>query len=1101
MRNTVFFFAVMLCVTSSLAQLPPEPWLRGYDDYTKGEIIGYNNALKGHGPALLVRSLDEKKYIEWQTAPVPEKADGDKLVFVWLAGYDNVKTPRKFKMYLNGKHYFTFTGKRAQEWKVNGPKGAALQFVNRIMDQHNDYQGYHFLIVPAELFPKGKPITIRVAGESKGEYTWYMAFMDKLKPSVNVVNEQALVREGDSLVQRIRIEMIHHGWPKKVAVLLQGRGDRQETINLGKNTVYFPLKQVTEKKDMTLSIAIEGKAPETHKVTVKPVRKFTIYFLPHSHVDIGYTHTQAQVEQMQWDNFEKAMALAEKTAGYPEGARFKWNTEIFWPVDGYLRNASEENRRKFMEAVNAGILHPEALYGDNLTGIMRPEELFRLAGENVRPLKKEFGINIKTAMITDVSGYSWGIIPALAHNGVKYFSSGPNHIMALPHGGDRIGYTLEAWGDRPFYWESPSGQHKVLFWVTAHGYSWFHGGNIGEIQKAGSAPILSYLDELDEEGYPYDMLYLRYTIGGDNGPPDPGLPDFIRDWNKEYEWPKMRIATTLELFEDFESKYADQLPVLRGDFTPYWEDGAASSARETVLNRNAVDKLVKAEILWSLLMKKEAFPHNRFYEGWKNAILFSEHTWGANISVSDPDSEFTKELWRVKKKMATDADSIANILLEDLIVARGPAKGITVINTTSWAHDELVKVPSRWLDGYNAVKDDEGELLPSQILNDGSLAFIAEKVPALGVRHYQLEKGQSPNVEVEGDIDEHKMTNGIITVKIDPVTGALTHLSRYEDGIDLIDESADYPTNTYIYTGINATNPKVSKNPVISITEQGPLVWEWTIDYEAPGAKWLKTTIQLHTGSDVVHITNSMDKLDVREKENVRFAFPFNVDCGEMVMDLAWAKMKPEVDQLEGANKNFFSIQRWIDVSNEDHGITWVTPDAPLVEIGGMYGEAWMKSPDRPWIRHHEPSQKIFSWVMNNSWHTNYKASQSGPATFRYMIRPHKGGLDYGDAKRLGVEVSRPFVVAMGKRQIINDILKPEKQDVIITSIRPDSENNGFLIRLFNATDKFGILNLAKWNTNGHKIYLVDTDGNKSDELTKNLYFGAWEIKAIYVED
>ncbi len=589
---------LLIALYDVYGQKPAEPWLSGYEDYTSGEIIGYNNALKGHGPALLVRSINEEKYIEWKTTPIPGGSDAMHYTFAWMAGYDSVKTPRKFKMYLNGKHYFTFTGKRTSEWKVKGLKGTTLQFVNRIMDQHNDFQGYHFLTVPSGLFPKGKPITIKVTGESKGEYTWYMVFMDNLKSSVNVVNEQALVREGNDLVQRVRIDLIHHGLPRDVTITLADGAKRKATIDLGKNIIYFPITQVKERKEVELSIAVAGKEPVVRNVTVKPVRKFTIYFLPHSHVDIGYTHTQRQVEQMQWDNFEKAMVLAEKTADYPAGARFKWNTEIFWPVDGYLRNSSAEKRQKFMEAVNAGILHPEALYGDNLTGIMRPEELFRLAGENVKPLKKEFGIDIKTAMITDVSGYSWGIIPALAHNGVKYFSSGPNHMMALPHGGDRIGYTLEAWGDRPFYWESPSGQHKVLFWVTAHGYSWFHGGNIGEIQKAGSAPILSYLDELDEEGYPYDMLYLRYTIGGDNGPPDPGLPDFIRDWNKKYEWPKMRIATTLELFEDFESKYADQLPVLRGDFTPYWEDGAASSARETALNRNAVDKLVKAEILW-----------------------------------------------------------------------------------------------------------------------------------------------------------------------------------------------------------------------------------------------------------------------------------------------------------------------------------------------------------------------------------------------------------------------------------------------------------------------------------------------------------------------
>lgn len=34
-------------------------------------------------------------------------------------------------------------------------------------------------------------------------------------------------------------------------------------------------------------------------------------------------------------------------------------------------------------------------------------------------------------------------------------------------------------------------------------------------------------------------------------------------------------------------------------------------------------------------------------------------------------------------------------------------------------------------------------------------------------------------------------------------------------------------------------------------------------------------------------------------------------------------------------------------------------------------------------------TQTFFSYVMNNYWHTNYKADQDGPVTFRYALRPH----------------------------------------------------------------------------------------------------------------
>ncbi len=1101
MKNTLILCVLLLLKFNASAQIPPEPWLKGYDDYVSGTFIGYNNALKNHGPALLVRSLDEQWDIEWKTEPLPAKGSSSDYTFAWLAGYDSVKVPRKYKMYLNGKHYFTFTNKAQQQWSEEGPKGTSLQFVNRIMDQHNDFQGYHFLTVPDGLFDGGKPLNIRVVGESKNEYTWYMAFMDRLETSVNVVNEQALVKRDNRLLQQVRIDIIHHGEPKKVTIGLSNNKANEELLQLGKNTFYFTFDQVKEKKELTLNISIEAQSTISKKVTVKPVRKFMVYFLPHSHVDIGYTHTQKQVEEMQWSHFEKAMELAEKTSGYPEGSKFKWNAEVFWAADGYLRNMEAEKQQKFMKAVKDGVLYLDALYGNNLTGIMRPEELFRMAGENVNALHREFGIKIESAMITDVSGYSWGIVPALAHNGIKYFSSGPNHMVALPHGGDRIGYTLEAWGDKPFYWESPSGKHKVLFWVTAHGYSWFHGGNLGEIRKAGSAPILSYLDELDEEGYPYDMLYLRYTIGGDNGPPDPELPEFIKEWNEKYEWPKLRIATTKELFEDFERQYGRQLPVLRGDFTPYWEDGAGSSARETAMNRNTVDKLVQAETLWSLFRNMDQFPYQVFYKGWKNTILFSEHTWGANISVSNPDSEFTKELWRVKQKMATDADSIANQLLSGFKTKDGRIEAITVFNTTSWERDALVKVSSEWHQGRSTLLDENERQVSTQMLSDGTLTFKTGPIPGLGVKTYSISNGKTKENQSVGEASTGVLSNGIIQVKIDPENGFITHLSFVSDGINLLEENSKYPLNTYIYTGIDATNPQVAHSPEIRVTESGPLLFEWQISYQAEGVHDLLTILQLQAGSDIVYITNEFDKIDVRKKENVRFSFPFHIDCGKMTMDLAWTAMEPERDQLNGANKNFFTIQRWIDISSEDNGITWATPDAPLVEVGGMFAESWMKDPTRPWIRQHEPSHQIFSWVMNNSWHTNYKASQNGRATFRYMIKPHQDVLSLERAKKFGIEMCQPFVVLPGAHSIKNDILKPGESPVIITSLRPNVNGKGFQVRLFNTSDQYQTVNLETWNPTRKNIFLSNAREEKGERITQNMYFGAWEIKTIYVEN
>ena len=256
-------------------------------------------------------------------------------------------------------------------------------------------------------------------------------------------------------------------------------------------------------------------------------------------------------------------------------------------------------------------------------------------------------------MITDVPGYTWGIVPALAHNGVKYFSVGPN-------GGDRIGHTSAAWGDKPFWWVGPNGQDKILVWMTGTGY-----------YQVFQSPerLLDYLGSLEKKEYPYDYVQVRHCLG-DNGAPDVNFPDRVKQWNDTYAYPKLVIATTDDMFQDFEQRYGDQLPTAQGDFTPYWEDGAASSARETALNRASAERLVQAETLFALLNPR-AYPADDFYQAWRNVLLYDEHTWGAHNSISQPDHPFVKSQWAIKQAFALDGDRQSRALLDAALASRG----------------------------------------------------------------------------------------------------------------------------------------------------------------------------------------------------------------------------------------------------------------------------------------------------------------------------------------------------------------------------------------------------------------------------------------------
>ena len=103
-------------------------------------------------------------------------------------------------------------------------------------------------------------------------------------------------------------------------------------------------------------------------------------------------------------------------------------------------------------------------------------------------------------------------------------------------------------------------------------------------------------------------------------------------------------------------------------------------------------------------------------------------------------------------------------------------------------------------------------------------------------------------------------------------------------------------------------------------------------------------------GLDHVDIINVLDKKAVRREEAVHLGYAFNVPGGTMRMDIPWAVMRPEVDQLPGA-RNYFTVGRWVDVSNKQYGVTWATLDAPFVEVAAITStrSARRTGPRRGW--------------------------------------------------------------------------------------------------------------------------------------------------------
>ncbi len=916
---------------------------------------------------------------------------------------------------------------------------------------------------------------------------------------VDVSPRSALQNRNGRLEQPIVSVIRHQGDPLPMRLLANQTVLAQGTLKPGENRYESSVAAVDRETQLALVLEIGGKPFAVQEIPLKPVRRLTVYILPHSHTDIGYTEIQTEIEDKQVSNLLKGIAYARLTASNPPGARFVWNVEVLWAADLYLRRLNQVQRREFMEALKLGQISLNAMYLNELTGLCRPEELIRLFRYGTQ-LAAEAGVTVDAAMISDVPGYTWGLVTAMDQAGVRYFSTAPNYF-------DRIGDILVQWENKPFWWVGPDGRSQVLVWIPYKGYAMSHA-------YAAITPDLVQLfqDQLEKTSYAYDIAYMRWSGHGDNAEPDPGICDFVKDWNARYAWPRFVISSTSEAFRAFDKKFGAQLPRVSGDWTPYWEDGAASSALETAMNRVSSDRITQAEALWALL-NPAGYPVPAFTDAWRSVLLYSEHTWGAWCSVTEPFRRETLEQWSIKKGYAAAADIQSRDLLSHaLSLTPGGASqdAIDIFNTCSWPRTELVMLPKYLTMGRDRAADDAGAPVPTQRLRSGELVLWARDVPPLAARRYHLVSG-SPNSEGKVKAQGATLDNGLLKIRLDERTGGIVELRLAGFDENLVDTADGQALNEYLYfTGDDATTVKRNGTARIRVRETGPLIASLLVQSDAPGCSALSREIRLTAGQDYVEIINTLDKqrimaADYRSKEgkeSLNFGFPFAVPGGQVRIEVPFGVIRPDADQIPSACKNWFTVGRWADIANERYGITWVTLDAPLVQVGGLTANL-LNSQSNPdvWRKQVGPTQKLYSWAMNNHWGTNYRAYQEGPHVFRFLLRPHRG-YKSAEASRLAIAAGQPLLPspARGQASLATPRLKLDSPDVLVTGLKPSDDGKAIIVRLWGAAGREVKTTITWGNPMPASVWLTNTGEKPITKLNGPVTVPAWGVVTVRAE-
>jgi len=936
---------------------------------------------------------------------------------------------------------------------------------------------------------------------------------------VDFLNAPVLFKEGGKSYQQV-IASYQAENPGKIIFTKDGKELLKADLRKRNNRFLLTVPAVTRRGKITISAKINDKPAEKYSVTLVPPKKWEIYFVQHSHTDIGYTRPQSEILAEHMRYIDYALDYCDQTDSFPDASRFRWTCEAAWVTREYLRCRPSSQIERLKKRIREGRIEVTAMFF-NMAEIADENIMFDfLQHLNVF---KEYDIPVQTAMQNDVNGIAWCMPDYFKNTGVKYLVMGINKTRSiLPF-------------DKPtcFWWEAPSGERMLAFRADHY----MTGNNFGIESKAiRPENMLWHLADLDSRGYPFDRIGIQFSgYRTDNAPPSTAACELVKQWNAKYEYPKLRLAVGSEFLEYVEKNYVDNLPVHRNAWLDWWTDGYGSTSRETAEVRKTqnLKQVVEGVFAMVAMLGGELSEdlQQKIAHISENALFFDEHTCGAAESISNPFSVNSMRQWLQKGAYAWEALKKVTLLNEDALgriqsfFKKASFPLIYVINSMGWDRSETVQL---FIDyeilplgkEFSIIDLTNSKEVPIQFSHgrrEGAYWNLeVNNVPALGFKALKIEVTDQD--KPEGDIQSNEnlevLENQYFRIVIDKETGGLKEFYDKDLQEDLYDSSNPYLIGQPIReTLLSRRIMKPSHSTVFNVkVDKGVMgdVWnsikiaadlEGFIKGSEGAPKGLQWEIRLYHNTKKVEFTYQANKEILTSPEALYVAFPFRLPNSRIVFETIGGSLT-QGEQLPGSSSDWNVAQNFVSVKGDKGQIIMVSNEVPLWHFSDFNMGKFERYPTagKPWL---------YSWVMNNYWTTNFRAFQEGSFNWTYQITTSKDTTNTAATKfAWGVRNPLPTrTFPEGKDEFSQPMVKTLKllgdPNAILINSRPAFTRDGSILLHFREVDgQPASLQLSSQIANRpiKSLKEVNIIGEEIRALDANISFKPNEVKFIEVQ-
>jgi alpha-mannosidase len=765
----------------------------------------------------------------------------------------------------------------------------------------------------------------------------------------------------------------------------------------------FNVSEWKGEESATLSVKA-AKVSEDFPVSLKAQKKWTVFIVPHEHLDVGFTDYPNKIAELHSQAVDGVLDVFKKR---PE---FRWTLDGSWVAEQYLAGRSPVKQAEFLQSIRDGKIILPMQYANQHTGVASLEGLIRSLYPS-SALARRYSLPIGAAHITDVPSYSWSYASVLHDAGVNYFAAASNSwrapILLLGH-----------WNEKsPFYWEGPDGGRVLMWYSRAYLQLSSMFGTPQRLEAVKDAlPV--FLQAYSRPEYMSDATLL-FGSQLENTALNVEQADLAHNWAALYAYPRLEYSSFGEAMSKIESEFHGNIPVFRGDFGPYWEDGFASGSDFTATHRQNQQRIATAEKFGAATSALDPVvrPDKLLLNSaWKNMLMFDEHTWTFVGATTQPDNRQTTEQLQLKGAETTAASEAITRSIHrswaQLEYLLGPKEAsIVVLNSVNWTRSGFVEADIAEGSVLFDVTDDRevlaetiqiGRSTPLPGFGGGyrRLRFLAEDVPGLGYKLFAIRPGKNVHGKEQASpsVDgERVFESPFYRLTIDVSSGSIQSLWDKELRRELVDEKSPYGFGAYIYVRgaddmpnnslyrYGATlkppplSPVAASGGKIANAHHAPYGTVITLEASAPETPMIQTEITLLDKEKRIELRYAIQKKPVLTKEAVYIAFPFKVPNPEFRYETQNGWVNPAKDELLGGSREWYAAGHWASVSGDGVSAAIIPRDAPLVAFGDIVRGKWPSQ--------FEPQTAgIFSWLMSNYWGTNFAPQQGGEFTFRFDI-------------------------------------------------------------------------------------------------------------------